>query len=437
LLRAAIARFQKSAAAKNFSWLMADRAGRLGIGVVLIGLIARHLGTEDFGVLAYAMTLTAIGTVAATFGMDPLAVREIIQSPDRAGAALGNVIVFRFGLSLVTAVVLQILLIFLRPGDDLCARLVLLLSIGMAGQALECCELLFQARSNVQAVIRPRAFVFLAASGLKLAFLAAGLGVTWFALATAVEQVAAGGTTFMVAIRTLRREGKRLQASMAAINKAVKAAWPLAFSSIAVILYMRVAHLIVGGLLGDRALGIYAAATRIPDALGFIPNAITTSLLPGLLRARAEGETAYEAAKLRFLRLHAALGYGVAVPLSLGAPIWIHLLFGSKFISAAPVMATYAWGQLFIFIGLARTQILVNEGQTRLTMAFTLVGLVVCVAANFLMIPRFGIIGSAYATLIAYSAAALFASFAVRNCRPLGLAQLVALITPWKAFKHA
>ena len=84
-------------------------------------------------------------------------------------------------------------------------------------------------------------------------------------------------------------------------------------------LYMKIGVIIVGTLLGNAALGIYAAAIRVPEAANFIPMVLASSLLPGLVKSRERSAESYNFALLRYLRINMLIASAICVPLTVGA----------------------------------------------------------------------------------------------------------------------
>ncbi|HJP62281.1 MAG TPA: polysaccharide biosynthesis C-terminal domain-containing protein, partial [Mucilaginibacter sp.] len=78
------------------------------------------------------------------------------------------------------------------------------------------------------------------------------------------------------------------------------------------------------------------------------------------------------------------------------------------FWTGAPVLSVHVWAGIFVFLGSASGQYLIAEGYTRLSMLRTGVGAIVNIVLNIFWIPRYGIMGAAYATLIAYCVATFF-----------------------------
>jgi len=80
----------------------------------------------------------------------------------------------------------------------------------------------------------------------------------------------------------------------------------------------------------------------------------------------------------------------------------LDFLFGANYIQAAPALRILSFGFIFnIFLGLNSTSLIVM-GRTKFIMYTTLIGAILNVALNIALIPFFGIIGAALASLVAY-----------------------------------
>jgi polysaccharide transporter, PST family len=426
-----IARLRKSAAARNFGWLVADRGVRLMVGVVVTGWVARYLGKQNYGLLNYSMALVAIFAALTPLGMDSLTVREIIKDPKRGGRWIGTIMGFRSMAAMVAAVLAFGLVFGLRHGDPLAWMLVATLSLGILFQSLESGELWFQAHTQMRRLVVPRLVLFLCMNVLKIIAVRRGAGVVWFSVLTAAEQVVSGGITWIIVRRSLGSEN-RLSFDASYGWNILKSSWPLAVSALSIVLYMKLSQLVLSGLMGDAALGVYAAAIRIPEAATFLPTVLATSILPSLVKSRSEGAHAYHVALRRFFRINALLALSICIPVSLAAPWIIRLLFGPTFSEAAPILSVYVWSLLFVFLGVARSQHLLNELLTHLPMWFSGFGLLVNLGSCLILIPMYGAMGAAVATVLSQCVSAFLSSFIHPKTRGVGREQWLAMITPWR-----
>jgi len=363
--------------------------------------------------------------------MEALVVRQLIQEPDKAGRWLGTVMGFRTGAATLFALSALGVAWLQRPGDAASLGITAILAAGMALQALEGGELYFQARIEMRRLIFPRLGLSVFINLVKVGFILQGMSVYWFAGLTALEQAASGLLTLWLMRRALG-SGQRLQFEFQRGWTLLKECWPLAISALTVILYMKTSQLVMNSRLSNADLGIFGAAIRIPDAFGFLPAILASSLLPGLLRSRAQGDVVYFNQLQRFFRINALVGYFVCLPLSLGSFLIVRLLFGPAYSDSGAVMAIYTWGLFFSFQGVARGQHLLNLRLVRLSLLFSVVGLFVSLGLNFLLIPRWGTMGAAAATAVANLSCSILTSFLVAPTRRIGRMQLMALATPFQ-----
>ena len=66
----------------------------------------------------------------------------------------------------------------------------------------------------------------------------------------------------------------------------------------------------------------------------------------------------------------------------------------------------HIWASIFVFLGVASGRWFIIENLQRFTLINTSIGAILNVGLNLIFIPKFGLIGAAYATLISYGIAA-------------------------------
>jgi len=419
----------------NFVWMFGDRCVRLTIGVVVTALVARELGSADFGILMFVTAIVTVVAAAVPLGMDSLATREIINDPTSAGQWIGTLLGFRL-ISALGGILATLLAIAIsRPDEAQATVLGVIMAVGLLGQALEGAEIAFIAGSAMPTLIVPRLIFLICMATGRVAMIHFALSVEWFAVASSIEHIIAGAIT----IRYLRLwKGKDWLLSFDR-NKGIsllRVSWPLALSGLSVILYMKLGQLMVGTTLGDKALGAYAVGTKIPEALAFLPTILASAALPNIVRARSAGRIEYNRTLLRNLRISCLLGYATAAALTLLCEPIIQFLFGPEYKSAAHLMAVFSWSAVFAFVGMARGQFLMNEKRTRLALALSVTGLAINIAALVIGIHFGGLSGVVLASVVAYGLAAVATSFVFEFTREFGRMQLIALVTPWKAVNY-
>ena len=75
----------------NTSWLLGERVLRMIISLFVGIYVARYLGPERFGLLSYSVSFVWLFSSLASFGLNNILVRELVQSPEQRNNLLGTV----------------------------------------------------------------------------------------------------------------------------------------------------------------------------------------------------------------------------------------------------------------------------------------------------------------------------------------------------------
>jgi O-antigen/teichoic acid export membrane protein len=99
------------------------------------------------------------------------------------------------------------------------------------------------------------------------------------------------------------------------------------------------------------------------------------------------------------------MAIGIAVPVTFFSDLIIKVLLGQEYAASAPVLTIHIWAGIAVFLGVASSQFLIAENLTKLSFYRTLIGMIVNIILNLILIPVYGIIGAAVATLVSYTVA--------------------------------
>nr|WP_237702471.1 flippase [Opitutus terrae] len=391
---------------------------------------ARYLGPAQFGTLSYAMALVGIVSGVAELGLDNLVRRAVIQFPERADDWLKTAFALRLaggaiGFALVLALV--------RSGWMSGPEQVLISVVGLTlfQPALFMPDLWFQARLEAKLSVQAQVVALVAGAAARIALIMREGPLVGFAWALVLEMLL-GTVALGVQLRRRRPDRGGVWFDREIARRLLADAWPLLLAGFAVLLYLRMDAVMLRAMAGETAVGIYTAAARLTEIWFFVPTALAASVLPSLLRARERGVDAYARRLQGYYDANAGIAYAVAIPSSLAAPWLIELAYGISYREAGAVLALHVWSSVFVFLGVARGQFLVNEGHTRFYLAATVAGLLINVVLNLVLIPRAGAVGAAVATVLAQAVAAWLSSFCFAPTRTNGWMQTRALLIPFR-----
>jgi len=411
----------------NAFWLSSDHVYRLAIGVVVSVWMMRYLGPQQFGQISFALAFVALFSGFSNLGLDGVIVRDLVKTPHAVDDILGSAWILKFVGSGTALLLATAAISWLRPDDPLGIWLVFLSAGAFLFQSLDVIDMWFRSSLRSRLSVIPKTITVTVAALGKSGLILAGaplIAFAWMGLAEAML----GGFALLAMfvwlggnLRTWRIQADRVRAL-------AREGLPLALSSMVVILYMRIDQVMLGEMLDDEAVGMYTAAIRVSEIFYFIPNALVMSIAPVLVQARESGESIYLARVEQMFSSIAIPAILIAIPMSMLAGPLISLVLGPDFISAAPVLQVHIWALLFVALGIASGQYLLLEGQNSISLQRTAMGAVVNVGLNLLWIPRYGVLGAAWASLIAYGVATffLFQNVVSRKCLYLMLRSLIS-----------
>jgi O-antigen/teichoic acid export membrane protein len=173
---------------------------------------------------------------------------------------------------------------------------------------------------------------------------------------------------------------------------------------------------ITGSISGERELGLYSVAVAWGEGLFFLPTALAIVQRPDVVRG-----TRREAARLAASACRAAniLTVPLAVALFLAAPFLCVTVFGADFRGSIDDLRCLVPGAFGIVTLKLLGTALTAQGKPLLESIAIGVGFVTTIVLDVVLIPRYGGLGAAIASSIAYTAAGL--TVAVVFTRSLGL----------------
>jgi PST family polysaccharide transporter len=389
----------------NSGWLVAERLVRVLTGIVVNVWVARLLGPAEFGSLAYVLAFLAFFQAATPLGLDAILVREIKRARHDAPTLLGTVLAGRLlagGIAWCIAVALAMV------SADTESRMpwfIALAGLAMLFQAVDVVDLWFQSQTRSRDTVAPKLVAFVLVTGTKVFLLFSDAPLEWFVGMVAVEAIAIAGALWVAG----KRYGAQLRWSVhwPLLRDLMTESWPLLVSSIAVIAYMRADQLLIRELLGERPLGVYAAALTISQALHFVPALIAVSLAPFVVHD-VDGESSE--ASLRFVwifRVYFYAGALLAACVALLATPLVAVLYGPMFSEAAAVLRIHVFTNAFIFVGVAHSLWLTYKRATAVRLAGTLLAAGLAMAGNALALPHYGLVAAAMIAVMAQFVAAI------------------------------
>ncbi len=375
-------------------------------------VLARYLGSEKLGQFGAIYAYLTLFAWLATFGFEPVLVREISRERENASSLLHTAIVLSTALSAGTLVV-AILLAPMAGFAGHLRTLLILAALEYILGPLRLPALMFQVDmrqwygATINVVRQGLWFVLIVA--LWLAGASLGYVIAGRVLAAVVESSLMWGYSR----RFLSQTGRFLRERASTL---LSHSFPIAFTSLLAMIYLRIDQVMLHKMVSDSALGQYVAAVKVSELFEMLPTALMFALAPLLSVTVAEQER-FRGYIDRVFRYFLVIASGLCVVMTVGARLIVRVLYGSQFSPAAPLLAVLIWAEIAVFFASVVINVLIANNQQRLLPIPTLAGAAINVGLNLFLIPRYGAAGAAWATVVSYTLAWMVALLFFKETR--------------------
>jgi polysaccharide transporter, PST family len=393
--------FKLRAIIANVGWLLVDRILRMTIGLFVGVWIVRYLGAQQYGLFTYATAFITLFSPFANSGLDNIVIRHLVHNSSEKEQILGTTFCVKFLGGVASSLLTVACISFFRPDDKLIVFLVAILATAGIFQAFDTIDIWFQSQVQSKYTVLTKNAVFIVITLLNIVLIkiqAPLIAFAWLKLAEIF--LSAMGLALAYKIK-----GHLLclwRCNFALAKTLLRESWALILSGFSIMVYMKTDQIMLGEILGNDAVGIYSAATRISETWYFIPVTIVSSVAPSIYAAKQNCEAVYYQRISQLLRLMVLLSIVIAVPMTFLSGTIINVLFGNGYAEAEKILAIHIWASLFVFMGMATHPWFVAESLTHLSLYRTLIGAITNITLNLFLIPKYAGVGAAIATVISY-----------------------------------
>lgn len=381
-------------------WLMGSEAAfMLSNYLIHIGL-ARHLGPEAYGVFGVLMSLYLINRAFLNTGFPRAVSKFLSEFPGRAGSIFKTA----FRLQLSIAIIFALIYVLFAP---LIARILkdtsltyYIIFIGIMVIPLALLALYTSGYLNGLRMFREQAYVKAGYPLLRVIFTVILVWLGWALWGALVGYLLAMMVGLIGSIYLLRKVPK--DSGAFPWKKIFSFAVPITIGSLAFTLLRNVNTLFLKSILAsNQIVGLYTAAFTLSTIPYIVFTGLPLTLTPSVSRAVAskdmEKVRRYIRQSVRYLLL---LLFPLTALMAATSRNLLHLFYSSEYAAAAGVLSILVIASSFLALFSVFGSIVTGSGNPRMEMIWCLGLFIALVGLNLWLIPIYGMIGSAWASLI-------------------------------------
>ena len=379
---------------RNLAALTAARGVSAVLKLFLVAYLTRALEPGAYGILGFGTALLSYFLLITRLGFDWVGTRDVARNPRRISELASTITSVKLFLS-IAAYCLYAALVLLLPKGGLFKSVLLVQGLALFADAASL-EWAYQGVERMG---------ILAVRIVAISVLHVG---TVFVLVHRPEDIvfaaaAQVGVLFILnawlIFSFIRSFGPlRIRIDLRAWRALLPSALPIAASALMAGVFYNIDQVMLGLMRSEAEVGLYSASVRALIATLMPSLIIVQSFFPALSNALGNLEDMRERA-----HAFAAMMIPVGIPLAtvgalLARPLLLFIA-GEEFVPGAEAFALLMVNAGMIYLNMTFGHPLLAWNREKAYMIVIGVGAVLDIAFNFLLVPRYGIIGAASTTL--------------------------------------
>lgn len=164
------------------------------------------------------------------------------------------------------------------------------------------------------------------------------------------------------------------------------------------VIYNKIDIIMLEKMVGSAEVGYYSGATRFIYPFMFISTAFMTAIFPSLAK-HAKDSVSFNKIQYTALFYLGSIGIVLSTVLFFCSSAIFHFFFGSKYDISIPIFNVLVWYLAIVFIYGSISNNLVAKNKIKFLVILNVVMIGLNIGINFLLIPSYGALGAAIATI--------------------------------------
>lgn len=383
--------------AKNTFFLSVSQIIARAIGFFYFIFLARVLGVETFGIYNFTLAFIYSFVPVADFGIERLVLRDIPRKPEKAAFYFSRLLPLR--VLLATTAYFAALILGLILGQPL--RQIFYLAIFGLSLIPSSFTYLIASFQNAREKMKYMALANISTISLTallgVTFVFAKLSLIWILLAYVL------GQSIVALIFLARASSWNLPFGWVIDKdfwkKTLGQSWVFAALTILAVFYLRLSIILVGLLKGAYFTGLYGSAFKFIEAMILIPQSLALALFPLSSRLFVDNKEKLKAVYKKGLGVLFLSSLPFVLVLIFGSKLIVSFAYGWDYLAAAPVLSVLGLALVLFFVNVLPGNIILNSSRVKQFLPWAFLNFLVAVVLGLYLIPRYSILGAAYAVL--------------------------------------
>ena len=392
---------------------------------LIVGIaVARYLGPEMYGIIAFATAVYTVLVIIVSLGIDDIIMKDMLQYEERQGSIQGSALFVKSAAAFLVYGIIFIYFLINYSGEKLYSVLIITGAVLFQPLSVFSCIFLINAQAKYTSIARMISYTL--SSLLKIILIIFKAPVTYFAFAVFIDYAVLYLTVIlMYKYKKYTVSGWHIDISY--IKYILKSAVPLFAAVLFYTFYQKVTVIIISSMYSDYASGIYSAAARLTEIWYLVPAVLMTAFYPAVVKAKQISEEEYN-------KRIKTLFYVTTIPFILMAffaallsPFIIKILYGEKYIQSSIVLALTIWSVPFISFYVISSKCFILENKVKHLLLRSALSFILIIILNYVLGSIYYLEGFSLALLISSFISFFLADLFFKDTRELFFIKLLSI----------
>lgn len=382
---------------KNFLSLTFSQVVTRALGFVVVVYLARVLRADGFGKIIFAQTIVIYFMLLVDLGLNTFGMREIARNRGEIPRHVNNILTVKLLASVVTFALLASFVYFVHKPEDI-KKLILFFGLGLFTLAFTI-EWVFRGIEKME-------FIAISQISRQLVYLSL---IFWLVkspqqlLEVPLINVGAGVVAIVVLFFIFRRNFSfpKPEFDFKFWKEILKQSLPIGFTVVFMEIYYHLDTVMLGFMKDMVVVGWYNAAYKIILLVLGLPLILANSFFPSLARYYNENRNRLVKITDKYIWIMSTIG----IPFGFGGTILassvIRAAYGPDYANSILPLQILSWAIVVGFFNAGYAFPLMAWGKQKRYMKIVGVAAVINTVLNFLLIPRYSLLGASIATVSA------------------------------------
>lgn len=417
----------------NILWSLLGKLVNI-VNSLFVGiLVAKYIGPEQYGIMNYVISVVSLFTILSNFGLDNIEVRELSKQNTDKKIIMGTAFFLRL-LFATIATVIVLLFVIIYENDLKIQIMIMIYSLSMFFSSFNIIRNYFTSQVLNKYVVKSEIYRTILGAILKIILVLIGASLIWFVIVLTFDFIlVASGYLYSYKKKYIKEEKKlEWKYNKTIAYYLIKQSFPLLLSGAAVIIYQKIDQVMIGNMIDKTSVGYFSTACKFTELILYLPSIISSTLTPKLVFSYENDKKQYIKHRQIFSNIIVWFSIITSVFVSLSAYWLIYYTFGKEYLLSVPVLQIMAYKAIGMALASSSGTIIVIENLQKYAVLRNIAGCIICITLNLILIPMWGIIGSALVTIITVFVSGYLIHILIEPFREIFFVQTRSLFIGWK-----